>query len=133
MSLESETEQQEWESLNERQQELAKEYAESALEFGMFDQTSGADGAHYAPAAKNPFKADGLVCKNCIFYNEENAQCKIVSGKIEPEAICKLWIIPENQLAGNSKQDQVKKLLRQSGGDQKARQTQIDQLMSEID
>lgn len=122
----------EWESLNERQQELAKEYAESALEFGMFDQTSGADGAHYAPAAKNPFKADGLVCKNCIFYNEENQQCKIVAGVIEPEAICKLWIIPEDQLTGNTKKDQLKKLLRTTGGDQKARQAQIDALMADL-
>jgi len=133
MPSEAESEQQEWDSLNERQQELAKEYAETALEFGMFDQTLGADGAHYAPAAKNPFKADGLICKNCIFYNEENSQCKIVAGYIEPEAICKLWIIPENQLAGNSKKDQLKSLLRQTGGDQKARQAQIDQLMSELD
>ena len=125
-------ESQEWASLNERQQELAKEYAENALEFGMFDQTSGADGAHYAPAAKNPFKADGLVCKNCIFFNEENSQCKIVAGFIEPDAICKLWIIPGDQIAGNTKKDQLKALLRQSGGDQKARQAQIDQLMADL-
>ena len=54
-----------------------------------------ANGAHYAPAADNPFKADGLICDNCIFYNEIGQQCMIVQGNIEPEAVCKLWIIPE--------------------------------------
>ena len=86
----------EWASLNERQQSQAEAYTELATEFGMFDQSSGANGAHYAP--KNPFAAEGLKCSNCIFFNEENSQCQIVAGKILPEAICKLWIIPESTL-----------------------------------
>jgi len=85
----------EWDALNERQQEQAESYTELATKFGMFDQGSGADGAHYAPADKNPFKASGLMCQNCIFFDEANSQCQIVAGPIDPEAICKLWIIPE--------------------------------------
>ena len=88
----------EWESLSERQRSQAESYTVLATEYGMFDQTSGANGAHYAPASKNPFKSEGLKCGNCIFFNEENSQCQIVAGKIEAEAICKLWITPENTL-----------------------------------
>jgi hypothetical protein len=95
---EAESMPEEWMLLNERQQEQAKGYAELAIEFGMFDQTSMANGAHYAPAAKNPFKATGLMCKNCVFFDESNNQCQIVSGPIEPEAICKLWVIPETSI-----------------------------------
>ena len=84
--------------LNERQQQQAEDLAELALKFGMFNQGTGADGAHYAP--QNPFVADGIACKNCVFYNEEAQQCQIVEGIIEPDAVCKLWVIPEMLLAG---------------------------------
>lgn len=86
--------------LNERQQEQAEATAELAIKFGMFDQTTFADGAHYAPAAKNPFVAEGMACKNCVFFDEVNNQCQVVAGSIEPDAVCKLWVIPENLLAG---------------------------------
>lgn len=85
----------EWQSLNDRQKAHAEALAELALEYGKFDQSSGADGAHYAPAAVNPFKPEGLKCGNCIFFDELTNGCQIVVGKIEPEAICKLWVIPE--------------------------------------
>lgn len=92
------TESAEWDSLNDRQQSQAESIAELALEYGKFDQSSGADGAHYAPAAKNPFKAEGLMCKNCIFFDELSNGCVVVTGSIEPEAICKLWVIPESNI-----------------------------------
>ncbi len=63
-------------------------------EYGIFDQSSKANGAHYAPAAKNPFIGEGMVCGNCVFFIG-GGKCEIVSGNIEPNAICKLWIIPE--------------------------------------
>jgi HK97 family phage prohead protease len=87
-----------WDLLNERQQEQAENQSELVLEYGMFDQSTGANGAHYAPAEKNPFKAEGLICDNCIFYNENAQQCQIVEGMIEPEAVCKLWVIPESKI-----------------------------------
>lgn len=93
------TESQEWASLNDRQKAHAESLAELALEYGKFDQSSMADGAHYAPAKVNPFKADGLMCQNCIFFDELNNGCQIVTGNIEPEAICKLWVIPESNIA----------------------------------
>jgi HK97 family phage prohead protease len=88
----------EWDLLNERQQEQAEDQSNIALEFGQWNQSIDADGAHYAPAANNPFKADGIICDNCIFYNSNAQQCQIVEGMIEPEGICKLWVIPESDL-----------------------------------
>lgn len=88
----------EYDLLNERQQEQANDIAELAVKFGKFDQSTGANGAHYAPAAANPFKAEGLVCKNCVFFDETSNGCQVVSGDIAPEAICKLWVIPETSI-----------------------------------
>lgn len=89
----------EWDSLNERQQDLAESYFENVLEYGMFDQSSKANGAHYAPASANPFKETGLMCGNCIFFNDNNgAQCMIVEGLIQAEAVCKLWVVPEEKI-----------------------------------
>lgn len=84
-------------SLKPRQQ-MHYEVLESVAEkYGKWDQTAGANGAHYAPATENPFKEQGMICANCIFY-EGGQGCEIVSGTIEPEAICKLWIIDESLL-----------------------------------
>lgn len=83
--------------LNPRQFTMYDLFETMAEEFGMWDQSTGANGAHYAPADKNPFKEEGLVCANCVFY-EGGKKCEIVSGDIEPEAICKLWIIREELL-----------------------------------
>ena len=80
-----------WAGLNERQDDQAEAYCMIVEEYGQFDQSSGPDGAHYAPGDKNPFKSDGLICENCIFF-EGNA-CHLVSGEIDPQGICKLWII----------------------------------------
>lgn len=66
-----------------------------AENFGKWDQTAGPDGAHYAPATANPFKKEGLMCMNCAFF-QGGGRCEIVDGEIEPEAICKLWIIKED-------------------------------------
>lgn len=84
-------------SLSNRQQMMYENYESVVEEFGIFKQDSKADGAHYAPASANPFKEEGLMCSNCVFYIGGGA-CEIVKGKIEPEAICKLWIIPNELL-----------------------------------
>lgn len=105
------TEAAEWASLNDRQKAHAEALAGLAMQFGKFDQSTGADGAHYAPASANPFKAEGLLCGNCIFFDELNNQCQIVTGSIDPESICKLWVIPEDALtlaSGQITRDQLK-------------------------
>jgi hypothetical protein len=86
------------EKLNDRQKMMYEQYEECVEEYGKFDQTAGENGAHYAPAAKNPFIKEGLICSNCVFFKGGQG-CEIVAGKIEPNAICKLWIIPEDLIA----------------------------------
>lgn len=80
--------------LNLRQKLLYEHYEHVVEMFGPFDQSAQGNGAHYAPANKNPFIKEGMVCSNCIFFMGGKA-CEIVKGTIEPNAICKLWIIPE--------------------------------------
>jgi hypothetical protein len=82
-----------WAGLNERQSDQAESLCMIVEEYGQYDQSAGADGAHYGDGNNNPFKEDGLKCSSCVFYEE--GACHIVSGVIDPEGICKLWIIPE--------------------------------------
>ena len=77
--------------LTPRQKELVDGYLDVEETFGAFDQSAGPDGAHYA--APSPFAAQGMVCQNCVFYRGPRG-CGIVSGDIDPNAICKLWVIP---------------------------------------
>ena len=86
----------EWDGLTERQQEMATDTAELALEFGQFNQGSGPDGAHYF--RDNPFAKEGVKCGNCVFFNEARNQCVVVEGEINSEAVCKLWVIPESEI-----------------------------------
>lgn len=80
--------------LNDRQKMMYEHYEHVVEEYGRFDQSAKANGAHYAPASLNPFKDKGMMCGNCVYFIG-GGKCEIVSGKIEPMAICKLWIIPQ--------------------------------------
>jgi hypothetical protein len=80
--------------LNDRQKMMYETYQSIVEMHGMFNQTSKADGSHYAPGELNPFKKEGLICGHCVFF-EGGGGCELVSGKIDPNGICKLWIIPE--------------------------------------
>lgn len=102
-----EEEDQEYPDLNARQRAQYEGYEAIVEEYGVFDQSTGADGAHYASADKNPFKEEGMICANCVFY-QGGGGCEIVSGDIEPNAICKLWIIPEKLMVKPS--DSVEKV-----------------------
>lgn len=61
---------------------------------GSWEQDAGADGAHYSPVS--PWVAQGIKCSNCIAYMNPAYACHWVEGRIEPDGICKLWIIPES-------------------------------------
>lgn len=69
--------------------------------FGPFDTGTGPDGIHYIGADANPFASEGLKCANCAFY-EGGGGCELVSDevRVEPEAVCKFWVIPGDQVAG---------------------------------
>lgn len=79
--------------LTPRQKEIVDGYLEVEELFGPFDQSTGPDGSHYVAAS--PFAAEGLLCQNCVFYRGPRG-CGIVSGDIDPNGICKLWVIPSN-------------------------------------
>ena len=77
--------------LTPRQREMVDELEGIEETFGMFDQTAGPDGSHYS--AVSPFAAEGLFCQNCVFYRGPRG-CGLVAGDIDPNGICKLWVIP---------------------------------------
>lgn len=97
--------------LSPRQEQMIESVLSIAEDFGPFDASSGSEGAHYAPADSNPFIADGLVCHNCEMYqpiSETEGRCSVVQGPltdglIEPDAVCKLWVIPESSLTAQRK------------------------------
>lgn len=98
-------EMEEWNALSPRQQEMAENNAEIVMQFGMFKQDYGPDGAHYMDGSQNPFKATGVKCENCIFFNEDANQCILVEGSIDPEGLCKLWVIPEDEFNETPQQE----------------------------
>lgn len=90
--LASEVEDSVLELLTPRQKEMVESYSDVEELFGPFDQSTGPDGSHYVAAS--PFAAEGLLCQNCVFYRGPRG-CGIVSGDIDPNGICKLWVIPQ--------------------------------------
>jgi HK97 family phage prohead protease len=87
--------------LTDRQEAMVEEYISIANDYGPFDQGSGPNGAHYASGDLNPFKQDGLVCGHCRFYQpgtEAEGRCAIVAGPIDPNGICKLWVIEAEEI-----------------------------------
>jgi uncharacterized coiled-coil protein SlyX len=86
------------EELSTRQQILVYDLISIVEVLGQFGKGTDSEGSHYAPAEANPFKSQGLVCKNCAFYSEDSEACAIVKGNIEPEAICKFWVIENSDL-----------------------------------
>lgn len=66
--------------------------------------------AHYQD--RNPFASRGILCRNCVYY-EEGGTCEIVKGMIRPDAVCKLWIIPDEKLSVPERRDDCG---RQEGG-----------------
>ena len=93
------------EELTERQNFLVSSYITAVEYMGMFDKGIGANGAHYIPAEKNVFASEGIACKNCVFFAEDSGSCSVVSGSIEEDGACKLWIIEEEYLGSNKMEE----------------------------
>lgn len=84
-------------SLNDRQA-MQYKLSEALVEtYGMYNQSHDSDGAHYMPVS--PFSADGMVCSNCVAYEGPRA-CHLVEGDIDPNGLCKLWVIPGDLMVG---------------------------------
>lgn len=81
-----------------RQVAMYQAFEDLAETFGKWSQGADADGAHYMPAENNPFNAQGINCANCALFQGARA-CEVVEGDIDPAAICKLWVIPDNLIA----------------------------------
>jgi len=86
----------EW--MTPRQRVLYKKLEDIAETFGPWDPSTGPDGAHYMAPADNPFREAGLVCSNCAFY-QGGGGCEILSQQVEPEGVCRFWIVPADPLA----------------------------------
>lgn len=97
--------------LKPQQVEQYNFYEYQAKKYGQYDPGILANGAHYGP--ESPFADQGLVCANCVYY--ANNACEIVAGTIQPQGICKFWIIPEHLLAekqiDSEQQTQIQDLL----------------------
>lgn len=89
----------EYVNLSPRQKMLAEKIEKVAETFGRFDQSIGPEGAHYIAASDNPWVEEGMACQNCVAFRGGGA-CEWVSGEIEPEALCKLWVISADKLVG---------------------------------
>lgn len=79
-----------------RQRMISAALIEVVHEEGKFDWGLGANGAHYVEQ-DNPFLAQNIRCEECVFY-DDNYGCAIVEGVINPNAVCKFWIIPESEI-----------------------------------
>jgi len=95
----------EWNELSPRQQDMVEHTIEVVDEYGQYNQGSGGDGAHYFDGTKNVFKSEGIMCGNCIFFNEDAGNCLVVAGNIDPEGLCKLWVIPEEEFTETPEQE----------------------------
>lgn len=88
--------------LNPRQRMMYEKFEWIAETLGPWDGGVGGDGAHYIPSSDNVFADKGMKCANCVFF-EGGGGCEILDMAVEPEAVCKLWIIPEDQVKASLK------------------------------
>ena len=90
--------------LNERQKDLYLKIVTNLQTYGYFDRGIGSNGIQYLSAEQNPFKEQNLECENCVFYYLEGdaPRCELIQGAIEPEAICKFWIISDEDIKKES-------------------------------
>lgn len=97
--------------LTPRQTLMYEKFEWIAETLGPWDGGVGADGAHYMSPGDNPFAEDGLNCANCVFY-EGGGGCEILDMPVEPNGVCKLWIIPETALTVQADTGQAKAISR---------------------
>ena len=84
-------------NLANREMDQAQAYYELAAHYGLWNQGPFSDGAHYFGGEDNPFINEGMMCANCVFFVPDG-RCQLVQGRIDPEGLCKLWIIPDSEL-----------------------------------
>jgi len=90
--------------------------------YGEWSQDT-VDGAHYM--GESPFSGRGIMCANCIFYQGGGA-CEIVSGEINPNGVCKFWIIPEERMSAEDKKPEPAPVEDKPAEDMRAEQEAND-------
>jgi hypothetical protein len=82
------------EGLSPRQDAVVLALAGIVETSGKFSQGISESGAHYC--VESPYEDAGIICAHCVFY--QGGACQIVEGAIDPEGMCKYWVIPEQTL-----------------------------------
>lgn len=110
-----------------RQIAMIEMYDEIAESLGKWDLSHGSEGAHYMGADDNPFAKAGMACVNCAAFRG-GGYCEWVSGEVEPNAVCKLWVISNDNLemadGGESSHGEMSEAIRSE--DEKARGEDFD-------
>jgi starvation-inducible DNA-binding protein len=80
------------------EQDLADALLDIVAKYGKFNEDETGVWAGYTPAAENDVASIGVVCKNCVFYSEDengNDVCQIIDVQIEDLGKCRFAVIPD--------------------------------------
>jgi HK97 family phage prohead protease len=103
-------------TLSQANRDLAEAQEMIAADEGQWPQ-EGAAGAHYM--GESPFSGRGIMCANCVFF-EGGGACEIVQGDIDPNGVCKFWIIPEERMSAEDKKPEPAPVDEKSAEDMRA-------------
>jgi hypothetical protein len=90
------------------EQDLANALLEVVAKHGKFDQDGTGVWAGYTPANENEDADIGVICKNCVFYAEDeqgNDVCQIIALPIEDLGKCRLAVIPDGLVDPSKERD----------------------------
>jgi hypothetical protein len=79
------------------ERDLANAILSVVQKYGKFNEDETGVWAGYTPAAENEVASIGVVCMNCVFYQEteEGDVCQIISLPIEDLGKCRFAVIPD--------------------------------------
>lgn len=102
------------------EQDLANALLEIVEKHGKFDQDGDGVWAGYTPPAENKVARIGVICKNCVFYYEdENGKdiCQIIAVEIEDLGKCRFAVIPDDLISPEAIAEYKKEELKQDVDD----------------
>lgn len=92
------------------EQDFANALLEVVAKHGKFDQDGTGVWAGYTPANENEDADIGVICKNCVFYSEDeqgNDVCQIIALPIEDLGKCRLAVIPDGLVKPENDRDEL--------------------------
>jgi hypothetical protein len=102
------------------EQDLANALLEIVEKHGKFNQDGEGVWAGYTPPAENKVARIGVICKNCVFYSEDedgNDICQIIAVQIEDLGKCRFAVIPDNLISPEAIAEYKKEELKQDVDD----------------